>query len=72
MAVSTRPAWYGVSGVARATGVTPESVRKWESAGRIPRAIRTDAGIRLWPADVVDEIVAAREAATSGRNVTAA
>lgn len=72
MAVSTRPAWYGVSGVARATGVTPESVRKWESIGRIPRAIRTDAGIRLWPADVVDKIVSAREATKSRRGLPAA
>lgn len=61
-APATDPAFFGVTGVARATGVTPEAVRQWEAAGRIPRAIRTDAGNRLWTADVVEEIKASRAA----------
>ena len=52
------PTFYGVSGVARAAGVTPEAIRQWEAAGRIPKALRTDAGQRIWPADTVPRIAA--------------
>jgi excisionase family DNA binding protein len=52
--------------VARRAGVTPATVRWWETSGKLP-AERTESGVRLFSREDVDRFLADRETAETGR-----
>jgi MerR family regulatory protein len=40
--------------LAKATGVSPDTIRHYERIGILPRATRTESGYRLFPASAVE------------------
>src|ERR1700677_1041942 len=42
--------------LAKATGVSPDTIRHYERIGVLPRALRTQSGYRLYPADAVERV----------------
>jgi len=43
--------------LAKATGVSPDTIRHYESIGILPRATRTESGYRLFPASAVERVL---------------
>ena len=48
--------------LAKATGVSPDTIRHYEKLGIVPKASRTNAGYRVYPAATVDRVLVARRA----------
>lgn len=61
---------YRISEAARILGVRPESLRRWEAAGRL-RVERTAGGHRRVPVDEVARLLEERRAATPTSPVSA-
>jgi predicted site-specific integrase-resolvase len=57
----THPHFFTTLGVARALNVSSETVRVWERRGQI-RALKTESGQRIFEAEEVAAVKAAREA----------
>jgi DNA-binding transcriptional MerR regulator len=49
-----------------ATGVSPDTIRHYESLGLLPKPLRTSAGYRVYPADCVTRVVIIRSALKAG------
>jgi len=60
MVATVEPKYFETGDVARALGVSSESVRKWEREGTIAAPIRTVDGRRLFSLEQVEEIRARR------------
>jgi len=43
-------------GLAKATGVSPDTIRHYEKIGVLPKASRTEAGYRLYPGSAVERV----------------
>ena len=44
-------------GLAKATGVSPDTIRHYEKIGVLPRASRTESGYRLYPESAVERVL---------------
>jgi excisionase family DNA binding protein len=53
--------------VARRAGVDPDTVRRWEREGRLPAALKTEGGIRIFSEDVVDRFLLHRGTAQADK-----
>jgi DNA-binding transcriptional MerR regulator len=49
-------------GLAKATGVSPDTIRHYEKIGVLPRATRTESGYRLYPASAVERVLVVQRA----------
>ena len=49
--------WYGIRDMVRLFDVSDRCIRKWEAAGRIPRAVRRGRRWTRWPKATVDEFL---------------
>lgn len=49
-----------IGAVARRQGMSEQSVRRAEAAGRLPKAIRLESGRRVWRASDFDHVERAR------------
>ena len=52
--------------LARATGVSPDTVRHYEKIGVLPKASRTASGYRVYPGVAVDRVLVVRRALRIG------
>jgi predicted site-specific integrase-resolvase len=48
---------YSRQEIADLCGVSTQTIRLWENAGRIPASIRDENDYRWWEADVLDQIM---------------
>jgi DNA-binding transcriptional MerR regulator len=52
--------------LAKAAGVSPDTIRHYERIGVLPRASRTEAGYRIYPASAVERVLVAQRALRIG------
>jgi len=52
--------------LAKATGLSPDSIRHYERIGVLPRASRTDSGYRIYPASAVERVLVVQRALRIG------
>jgi DNA-binding transcriptional MerR regulator len=52
--------------VAKAAGVSPDTIRHYEKIGVLPRALRTDSGYRVYPESAVERVLVVQRALRSG------
>jgi MerR family transcriptional regulator, copper efflux regulator len=52
--------------LAKATGVSPDTIRHYERIGVLPRASRTESGYRVYPAAAVERVLVVRRALRIG------
>jgi DNA-binding transcriptional MerR regulator len=52
--------------LAKATGVSPDTIRHYERIGVLPRASRTDSGYRFYPASTVERVLVVQRALRIG------
>ena len=52
--------------LAKATGVSPDTIRHYEKIGVLPRASRTDSGYRVFPASAVGRVLVVQRAVRIG------
>jgi DNA-binding transcriptional MerR regulator len=52
--------------VARATGVSTDTLRHYEAKGLLPRAVRTPAGYRQYPASAINRVLLIQRALVVG------
>ena len=52
--------------LAKATGVSPDTIRHYEKLGVLPRASRTASGYRVYPASAVERVLVVRRALRIG------
>ena len=52
--------------VARATGVSPDTIRHYERIGVLPRASRTESGYRVYSASAVERVLVVQKALRMG------
>lgn len=52
--------------LAKATGVSPDTIRHYERIGVLPRASRTDSGYRVYPASAVERVLVVQRALRIG------
>lgn len=52
--------------LAKAAGVSPDTIRHYERIGVLPRAVRTEAGYRVYPASAVERVLVAQRALRIG------
>jgi DNA-binding transcriptional MerR regulator len=52
--------------LAKATGVSPDTIRHYEKIGVLPRAVRTDSGYRLYPESAVERVLVVQRALRIG------
>jgi len=53
-------------GLAKATGVSPDTIRHYEKIGVLPSALRTDSGYRLYPESAVERVLVVQRALRIG------
>ena len=53
-------------GLAKAAGVSPDTIRHYEKIGVLPRASRTESGYRVYPGNSVDRVLVVRRALRIG------
>lgn len=56
----------GSGGVAKATGVSPDTIRHYEKIGLLPKASRTESGYRLYPESAVERVLVVQRALRIG------
>jgi DNA-binding transcriptional MerR regulator len=56
----------GSGGLAKATGVSPDTIRHYEKIGVLPRASRTESGYRLYPESAVERVLVVQSALRIG------
>lgn len=66
MTATTAPPVLEIGDVARALGVTVETVRRWQKQGRIAAPQRTSSGRRIFSPDDLEVMREARAARHSG------
>jgi MerR family transcriptional regulator, copper efflux regulator len=52
--------------LAKATGVSPDTIRHYERIGVLPRASRTESGYRIYPASAVERVLVVQRALRIG------
>jgi MerR family transcriptional regulator, copper efflux regulator len=52
--------------LAKATGLSPDSIRHYERIGVLPRASRTDSGYRVYPASALERVLVVQRALRIG------
>src|SRR5579859_4713168 len=52
--------------LAKAAGVSPDTIRHYEKIGVLPRASRTASGYRIYPANAVDRVLVVQRALRIG------
>jgi DNA-binding transcriptional MerR regulator len=52
--------------LAKATGVSPDTIRHYEKVGVIPRASRSESGYRLYPENMVERVLVVQRARRIG------
>jgi MerR family copper efflux transcriptional regulator len=52
--------------LAKATGVSPDTIRYYEKIGVLPRASRTQSGYRIYPANAVERVLVVQRALRIG------
>jgi DNA-binding transcriptional MerR regulator len=52
--------------LAKAAGVSPDTIRHYERVGVLPRASRTNSGYRVYPPEIVKRVLAVRRALRFG------
>lgn len=52
--------------LAKAAGVSPDTIRHYERIGVLPRASRTEAGYRIYPASAVERVFVVQRALRIG------
>src|ERR1039457_7398031 len=52
--------------LAKAAGVSPDTIRHYESVGVLPRASRTDSGYRVYAASALERVLVVRRALRIG------
>jgi DNA-binding transcriptional MerR regulator len=52
--------------LAKATGVSPDTIRHYEKIGVLPRASRTESGYRVYPQSAVERVLVVRRALRIG------
>jgi DNA-binding transcriptional MerR regulator len=52
--------------LAKATGVSPDTIRHYERIGILPRASRTDSGYRVYPVSAVERVLVVQRALRIG------
>jgi DNA-binding transcriptional MerR regulator len=52
--------------LAKAAGVSPDTIRHYERIGVLPRAARTESGYRVYPASALERVVVVRRALRIG------
>jgi DNA-binding transcriptional MerR regulator len=52
--------------LAKAAGVSPDTIRHYERIGILPRASRTESGYRIYPANAVERVLIAQRALRIG------
>jgi len=52
--------------LAKAAGVSPDTIRHYERLGILPRASRTDSGYRMYPASAIERVLVVRRALRIG------
>jgi DNA-binding transcriptional MerR regulator len=58
--------WLGPGEVARATGVSTDTLRHYERKGLLPAVTRTSSGYRRYPASTVDRVLLIQRALVVG------
>jgi DNA-binding transcriptional MerR regulator len=53
-------------GLAKATGVSPDTIRHYEKIGVLPRASRSESGYRLYPENTVERVLVVQRALRIG------
>jgi DNA-binding transcriptional MerR regulator len=53
-------------GLAKATGVSPDTIRHYEKIGVLPKASRTESGYRLYPGSAVERVFVVQRALRLG------
>src|SRR5271169_6496913 len=53
-------------GLAKATGVSPDTIRHYEKIGVLPRASRAESGYRLYPESAVERVLVVQRALRIG------
>jgi DNA-binding transcriptional MerR regulator len=53
-------------GLAKAAGVSPDTIRHYERIGVLPRASRTESGYRVYPATAVERVLVVQRALRIG------
>jgi DNA-binding transcriptional MerR regulator len=56
MVQSSSPKTLRSGALAKATGLSPDTIRHYERVGVLPRASRTDSGYRLYPASALERV----------------
>ena len=51
--------WYTISEAAKYLGVSPDTLRRWEKAGKISAPKRTAGGARRYSKELLDQILGA-------------
>jgi DNA-binding transcriptional MerR regulator len=52
--------------LAKATGVSPDTIRHYEKIGVLPKAVRTASGYRVYPASAVERVLVVQRALRIG------
>ncbi len=52
--------------LAKATGVSPDTIRHYERIGVLPEASRTESGYRIYPESAIERVLAAQRAIRIG------
>jgi len=52
--------------LAKATGVSPDTIRYYERLGVLPKALRTESGYRVYPQSAVERVLVVRRALRIG------
>src|ERR1043166_4610932 len=66
MVQSSSPKTLRSGDLAKAAGVSPDTIRHYERIGVLPRASRTESGYRLYPASAVERVLVVRGALRIG------
>jgi MerR family mercuric resistance operon transcriptional regulator len=57
---------YRSGALAKAAGVSPDTIRHYEKIGVLPRASRTESGYRVYPASAVERVLVVQRALRIG------
>jgi DNA-binding transcriptional MerR regulator/methylmalonyl-CoA mutase cobalamin-binding subunit len=64
--------WLGIGSVARQSGLTPDTLRKWESRHGFPRPKRSDGGTRRYSPAILDQLIEIQRLISQGQRPAAA
>jgi DNA-binding transcriptional MerR regulator len=66
MVQSSRSTPLRSGALAKAAGVSPDTIRHYEKIGVLPRAARTESGYRVYPTSAVERVLVVRRALRIG------